>query len=111
MKASGFVVAALALLLAAAAPTAAADQKDAPTPDEVRALKKAYRDASPDERRSLRRNAGELRRMTPEERQWAVQNQDAMRELGSMPNEDRKALIDLYRQLPPEQQKAVREAR
>lgn len=49
--------------------------------------------------------------MTPEERRWALANREAMRELGSMPDEQRKALIDLYRQLPPEQQKAAREAR
>jgi len=89
----------------------AGERGAAVSPAEARKLMQAYGALPAEDQKKVRKHAGELRQMTPEERAWALQNQDAVRTLGDMPDEDRKALLDLYRQLPPEDQKALREAR
>jgi len=89
----------------------AEDRGAAVSPSEARKLMQAYGALPAEDQKKVRKHAGELRQMTPEERAWALQNQDAVRTLGAMPEADRKALIDLYRQLPPEDRKALREQR
>ena len=68
-----------------------------------------YKNLSPAEQEKLRANADQLKKMSPEEQKWALENPDAVRQLGAMPDGQRNQMLDIYRSLPEEQQGMVRE--
>ena len=72
-------------------------------------LLETYKNLTPAEQEKLRANADELKKMTPEEQKWALENPDAVRQLGNMPDKQRDQMIDIYRSLPEDQQGMVRD--
>ena len=68
-----------------------------------------YKNLTPAEQEKLRANADQLKKMSPEEQKWALENPDAVRQLGAMPDGQRDQMLDIYRSLPEEQQGMVRE--
>ncbi len=72
-------------------------------------LLQTYKNLTPAEQEKLRANADQLKKMSPEEQKWALENPDAMRQLGNMPDGQRDQLIDIYRSLPEDQQGMVRD--
>jgi len=68
-----------------------------------------YENLSAAEKQKLRENADQLGKLTAEERAWALDNPDTVRSLGNLPTEQRGALLDAYRGLPPESQEMLRQ--
>ena len=67
-----------------------------------------YKNLTPAEQEKLRANADQLKRMSPEEQKWALDNPDAVRQLGNLPDKQREQMIDIYQSLPADQQEMVR---
>jgi hypothetical protein len=72
-------------------------------------LLQTYKSLTPAEQEKLRANADQLKKMTPEEQKWALENPDAVRQLGAMPDGQRDQMLDIYRSLPADQQGMVRD--
>ena len=70
---------------------------------------KTYQGMSEQEKAQLRDHAGELQHMSPAERSWALQNPDAVRQLGAMPEDERKKVLETYQKLTPQEQQKLRE--
>ncbi len=68
-----------------------------------------YQNLSPAEQAKLREHAGDLETLSPEERQWALDHTDTLRQLGNLPEDQVEQMFDAYRSLPPETQKALRD--
>ena len=68
-----------------------------------------YKNLSEGEKQKLMENAGELSKLSPEERAWALENPDAVRQLGNVPDADRDKMMDAYRSVSPETQRVLRE--
>jgi len=68
-----------------------------------------YKNLTPAEQQKLRANADQLKKMSPEEQKWALENPDAVRQLGNMPQGQRDQMLDIYRSLPEDQQEMVRD--
>ena len=68
-----------------------------------------YKNLTPAEQEKLRANADQLKKMSPEEQKWALENPDAVRQLGAMPDGQRQQMLDVYRSLPEDQQGMVRD--
>jgi hypothetical protein len=68
-----------------------------------------YKGLTPAEQEKLRANADQLKKMSPEEQKWALENPDAVRQLGNMPDGQREQMLDIYRSLPADQQEMVRD--
>jgi uncharacterized protein DUF3106 len=112
----------ISLALAGAASAQSADERQWLTehPEALQALGsmpkedlgkflQTYQGLSADEKAKLREHAGEMQQMTPEERKWALDNPDAVRELGSMPEDQQKKILESYRSLSPEEKQKLRE--
>jgi hypothetical protein len=69
-----------------------------------------YKNLSDAEKKKLMENADELGKLSPEERAWALENPDAVRQLGNVPDGDRDKMMDAYRSVSPETQRALRES-
>lgn len=48
-------------------------------------------------------------RLSPEQREWALSHPDAARKLGELSPEERGAVLEQYRNLPPDLQQQIRE--
>ena len=68
-----------------------------------------YKNLSDGEKQKLMENADELGKLSPEERAWALENPDAVRQLGNVPDADRDKMMDAYRSVSPETQRILRE--
>jgi len=62
-----------------------------------------------DDKRQLRESADELQALSPEERRWALDHPDEVRQLGELSPDQRKGLVDAYRNLPDELQEQIRD--
>src|SRR5436305_826238 len=67
-----------------------------------------YQGMSEQEKAQLREHSGELQQLGPAERNWALQNPDAVRQLGAMPEDERKKVVETYQKLTPEEQQKLR---
>jgi hypothetical protein len=77
--------------------------------DERKKVVETYQKLTPEEQQKLRQNSAELGKMSPAERKWALENPDAMRQLGNVPDGERDQMIDAYRNLSPDAQRFVRD--
>ncbi|MEA2625802.1 MAG: hypothetical protein QOD06_1847 [Candidatus Binatota bacterium] len=76
---------------------------------EQRRVLDTYERLPDDEKRQLRENADELQALSPEERRWALDHPDQVRQLGELPPDQRKGLVDVYRNLPDGVQEQIRD--
>lgn len=67
-----------------------------------------YKNLSDGEKQKLMENADELQKLSPEERTWALENPDAVRQLGALPDSDRDKMMDTYQNLSPDAQRMIR---
>jgi hypothetical protein len=77
--------------------------------DQRKKLLETYGNLSAEDQRKLREHAGELRKLSPEEQNWALGHPDTVRQLGNVPDAERQQMIDSYRNLPPDAQRFVRD--
>lgn len=77
--------------------------------EDVAKLIDTYRSLPPGEQQKLRDHAAELQGLGPEERKWALEHPDAVRQLGGLSDADRQKLLDVYRGLSPAEQAKLRE--
>ena len=68
-----------------------------------------YKNLSDGEKQKLMENADELGKLSPEERAWALENPEAVRQLGNVPDADRDKMMDAYRSVSPETQRMLRD--
>jgi hypothetical protein len=84
-------------------------QLGAMSEDERKKVVETYQKLTPEEQQKLRENSAELGKMSADERKWAIDHPDSMRQLGNMPDGDRDQMIDAYRNLSPDAQRYVRD--
>jgi hypothetical protein len=77
--------------------------------EDVAKVLDTYKNLPPADQQKVREHAAELQTLGPQERKWALDNPDAMRELGDMSDADRKKLLDTYQGLSPAEQAKLRE--
>jgi hypothetical protein len=84
-------------------------QLGAMSEEERKKVLETYQKLTPEEQQKLREHSAELGKMSPDERKWALDNPEAMRQLGNVPDGDRDQMIDTYRKLSPDAQRFVRD--
>lgn len=77
--------------------------------DQRRRFLETYKSLSPAEQQKLREHADALQALSPEERSWALEHPDAVRQLGDLPDGERKQMLDEYRAMPPDVQRSLRD--
>lgn len=93
---------------ALANPDAVRQLGDMPEADRKKFLD-SYKNLTPAEQEKLRTHADQLKALSPEDRAWALENPDAVRLLGNLPDNQRDQMMDAYKQLPPDSQKVIRD--
>lgn len=84
-------------------------QLGAMSEEDRRKFLETYKSLTPAEKEKLRTHADDLQALSPEDRKWALENPDAVRQLGAMPDGQRDQLLDVYRSLPSDSQDIVRD--
>ncbi len=76
--------------------------------EELGQFLQTYQGLSAEEKAKVREHAADLQQLGPSERKWALQNPDAVRQLGTMSDDDRKKFLETYKNLTPEEQEKLR---
>lgn len=77
--------------------------------EEMGQFLQTYQGLSAEEKTKLRDHAGELQKLGPAERKWALENPDAVRQLGALADADREKFLSTYESLSAAEKQKLRE--